>query len=228
MVKKSASTAITTGAMDVVAEGVGAEGMTSMCARYRHAPTPHERWTLIAQHRNAYPADMTPESIVQAGMAVLTSLGTLVGVASRKRRLRREIMDNLELIAELEKIAVLRDQTPVIGWLQGKVALDVAKLANVKLDTGKTPIPWGSVATAAILALSFGVWTYWINRDGFVWYSVFPGMVAFLTVISVLGMTTNRQRPPEQSSDHEASSDEPTDEPTGAADATDESLDETR
>jgi hypothetical protein len=56
--------------------------------------------------------------------------------------------------------------------MQGKVALDVAKLAGVPLGTPKTPIPKGSVAFAGILALGFSFWTYWIDRNGFVWYSV--------------------------------------------------------
>ncbi len=148
-----------------------------------------------------YPPDMTPESMVQAAVATITSLGTVAGVAGRRRRLRGEIKENLVLIGDLEKSEVLREHTPVVGWLQGKVMLDVAKLANVKLDTGKTPIAWGSVASTAILLVVFGGWTYWIDRDGYVWYSVFPGIVAFLMFIAILGLTTNRQKPPERTAE---------------------------
>jgi hypothetical protein len=40
-----------------------------------------------------------------------------------------------------------------------------------------------------------------IVRNGFVWYSVFPGIVAFLLFMSILGMTTNRDLPPEATGD---------------------------
>jgi hypothetical protein len=33
-----------------------------------------------------------------------------------------------------------------------------------------------------------GYWTFQINQDGFEWYSLFPGAVAALMAISLLGM----------------------------------------
>ena len=136
--------------------------------------------------------------MVQAGFAAITSMGTVAGVASRRRRLRAEIKENLALIGDLEKSEVLREHTPVVGWLQGKVLLDVARLANVTLETGKTPIPWGPVTFAAFSLVGFGGWTYWLDHDGFVWYFIFPATVAFLMFISMLGVATNRQKPPDQ------------------------------
>src|SRR5262245_38672772 len=106
---------------------------------------------------------------------------------SRRRRLRNEIRDNLSLLQELQKDEALRDHTTAAGWMQGKVALDVTKLAGVPLGTPKKPIAKGSVAFAGILALGFSFWTYWIDRNGFVWYSVFPGIAAFLFWVSIFG-----------------------------------------
>jgi hypothetical protein len=142
---------------------------------------------------------VSAESIVQTVTAVLAPLITLIGLASRRRRLRSEIRENLSLLQEIEKDEVLREHTPAPGWIQGKVALDVAKLAGVPLGTPKKPIPKGSVAFAGILTAGFSFWTYYIVRSGFVWYSVFPGIVAFLLSVSIFGMITNRDLPPEAS-----------------------------
>ena len=140
---------------------------------------------------------MDPQAIAQAVTAILVPLATLIGLASRRRRLRSEIRENLALLQEIEKDDVLSTHTPACGWIQGKVALDVAKLTGVSLGTPKKPIPKGSVVFATLLALGFSFWTYYIVRNGFIWYSVFPGIVAFLLFVSVLGMVTNRELPPE-------------------------------
>lgn len=142
---------------------------------------------------------MNPDTIAQTVAAVLAPLITLIGLASRHRRLRSAIRENLALLAELQKDEVLRDHTPACGWLQGKVAIDVAKLAGQPLGTPKKPIPKGSVAFAVILGAGFSFWTYYIVRNGFVWYSVFPGIAAFLMFVSVFGMVTDRELPPEAS-----------------------------
>ena len=42
----------------------------------------------------------------------------------------------------------------------------------------KRKIPVGSVVTCAVLGLPVAYLTYRIVRDGFVWYSVFPGIFA--------------------------------------------------
>ena len=119
---------------------------------------------------------------------------------SRRRRLRNEIRDNISLLQEIQKDEVLREHTPAAGWIQGKVALDVAKLAGVPLGTPKKPIEKGSVAFAGVLAIGFSLWTFYIDRNGFIWYSVFPGIAAFLFWISIFGMITNRDLPPDTSS----------------------------
>lgn len=144
---------------------------------------------------------MSPESITQTVIAVLAPLTTLVGLASRRRRLRAEIREDLSLLQELKKDEILVGHTPACGWLQGRIALDVARLTGVQLGTPKKPIPKGSVALALLLACGFSYLTYYIVRNGFVWYSVFPGIVASLLFISVFGMTTNRELPPEATGD---------------------------
>ncbi len=139
---------------------------------------------------------MNPLDIAKALVAVLTPLAALLGLTGRRRRLRAEIRADLALVSELEGSEALRS-TPVVQWLQGRIALDVARLAGVPLGTAKKPIPWSSVITEAILGTIFGGWTWLIDRDGFVWYSVFRGVVAGLMGVAILGAFSNRQVPPE-------------------------------
>ncbi|GGS01587.1 hypothetical protein GCM10010269_45610 [Streptomyces humidus] len=144
-----------------------------------------------------YAQHMNPEGIANAVVSVLAAAGTLAGVTSRTRRRRNEIRENLSLAEELQKNTILRDHTPAVAWLHGKIALDVAKLSGQPIGAPKKPIPKGSVVFATILLLAFGSWTYWLNRDGFVWYSLVTGALAASMAISILGMTTNREIPPD-------------------------------
>ncbi|NCD18865.1 MAG: hypothetical protein EOL89_02610 [Actinobacteria bacterium] len=139
------------------------------------------------------------EGIGQAVVAVLTPLAALLGVGSRRRRLRSEVKENIALLESIKKDEVLSAHTPAVGWLSGRIVLDVARLSGQTLGNPKKPIPWGSVVLAWVLALGFGAWTYWINRSGFIWYSVFPGTVAFLFATSGVGMFMNRQLPANES-----------------------------
>ncbi|MFE7213298.1 hypothetical protein ACFU93_25555 [Streptomyces sp. NPDC057611] len=139
---------------------------------------------------------MTPESIANAIAAVVTSLGTLVGIASRRRRWRNEIRENLSLVEELSNNPLLSNHTPAVAWLTGKIALDVAKLSGQPLGTPKKPISWSNVFFSSIFAIGFGCWTYVLNKEEFVWYSLFPGIVTGLMLLSLLGSFVNREIPP--------------------------------
>ncbi|WP_206501839.1 hypothetical protein [Streptomyces chrestomyceticus] len=139
---------------------------------------------------------MTPESIANAIAAVVTSLGTLVGFASRRRRWRSEIRENLNLIEEINNNSLLKEHTPAVAWLAGKIAVDVAKLSGHPLGTPKKPIPWSNVVFSSILMVGFGYWTYALNGEEFVWYSIFPGVVSGLMLISAFGSFVNREIPP--------------------------------
>lgn len=138
------------------------------------------------------------EAITKAILTVVIPLLTMIGFGSRRMRLRNEIRENLTLVDEIEKHEPLREHTPAVIWLQGRIALDVAKISGQNLGTPKAPIQKGSVAFAAVLAFAFGTWTYLLNSDGFIWYSVFPGIVAGLMLLSILGLVMNRELPPEK------------------------------
>jgi hypothetical protein len=142
---------------------------------------------------------MDLDQIVKTVSTVAVPVAALIGVGGRKRRLRNDIRENLALVEALEKDDVLRDHTPAASWLQGKIVVDVAKLSDRALGTPKKPVPKMSVGIAAVLALIFGYWTYRIDADGFVWYSIFPGVASALFLISIFGMFTNRENAPDQS-----------------------------
>jgi hypothetical protein len=115
-----------------------------------------------------------------------------VGYVGKPRR-RADIRDNMKLVTELAG-------HPDIGrgsWphqaLMNRIALDVGRLAGVSFKTRKTP--WSSVIVALLIGAPLGYWTYALDRDAFQWYSVFPGLVAVLMALTVLGMILS---PPEQ------------------------------
>jgi hypothetical protein len=138
------------------------------------------------------------EGITKTALTIGAPLATVVGIGSHKRRLRGEIRDNLALAEQIAESQALSSLGLAAGWLHGRIALDIARLTDQKLGENKKPVPWGSVFVAATLAIVFGFWTYWLNRDTFVWYSTFPGCVAALFAIAVAGMFLNRDQSPEE------------------------------
>ncbi|TCC43501.1 hypothetical protein [Kribbella sindirgiensis] len=139
---------------------------------------------------------MDLEALAKAAVAVLVPVGTLIGVGSRRSRLRHEIRENLTLVKELEQDDVIREHSLATAWLQGKITVDVAKLAGRSLGTPKKPIPWGSIVVTGLIGAAFGLWTWYLARDGFVWYVTFPGVASALMLISIMGQLTGRELPP--------------------------------
>lgn len=134
-------------------------------------------------------------TLLKAAAAVITPLLALIGIAGRRKRLRSEIRDDLVLLEELRKEELLVQHSPVVAWMAGKIALDTARLTRQPLGPKKKPIAWASVILAAVFGIAAALWTWYLDRDGFQWYSVFPGTLAALLGISIIGMTANRQLP---------------------------------
>ena len=130
----------------------------------------------------------------------MTPLITLITYFSQNKRRRAEIRENLALLQELEQDELLKEHSPAALWLRGKITLDVAKLAGVPLGTQKKPVPKGSVAFCLLAFAGLSYWTYYINRNSFVWYSVISGVFAFLFAVSAWGMFLNREIPPSEES----------------------------
>jgi hypothetical protein len=141
---------------------------------------------------------MDLEAIAKALVTFGAPLAALITVGGRRRRLRNDIKENLALIEEVEKHDSLREHTLASGWLQGRIALDIAKLTGHDFDASKKPIPSGPVVSAFVITVAFAFWTYFINRDAFQWYSVFPGIVSGLSALAFIGAFMNREIPPEE------------------------------
>jgi hypothetical protein len=139
------------------------------------------------------------EAAAKVVTTVVVPVLTLITLGGRRKRLRNEIKENLALVSEIEKHKVINEHTLAPGWLQGRITLDIARLSGINLRTPKRPVPKGTVVFVSIMVLIFGGWTYLLDVDDFVWYSIFPGAVAALLLFSVFGMFLNRQIPPEES-----------------------------
>lgn len=135
---------------------------------------------------------MDVEGLVKAGLAVVLPILTAVGIGSRRSRLRNEIRENLALVEEVQRHALLNNHTLSSAWLQGRIATDIARLTGQTGGKRKKPVQKSSAVVALVLALAFGYWTWSIDREGFVWYSVFPGTVSALMAISFWGHFVNR------------------------------------
>ncbi|MFL5818262.1 MAG: hypothetical protein ACJ76L_11770 [Conexibacter sp.] len=125
------------------------------------------------------------ETLVRAASDFLAAILARVGVVGRPRR-RAAIRQDLELLRDLEATPELGRDTWAHQVLIGHIALEVAKYSGVELPRRR--IPWGSVIFAALIGGPLGYLTYSINDDGFRWYSLFPGLIAGLMAIAILGM----------------------------------------
>lgn len=139
-----------------------------------------------------------PQSIANAVTTIVTPLLAVMAIGGRRTRLRKEIRENLALIDEIETKPALNELAMGSAWMKGRVVVDLARLAGHELGTRKKPIEWGSVTLAAVLGMGFSLWTYFLNDDGFVWYSIFPGTVAALMFVAFAGMFMNRELPPDE------------------------------
>ena len=139
---------------------------------------------------------MNWDAVAKGAAALATPVATIVGFLSRRRRLRAEVRDNLALLKEIAQVPAVYEHTPSANWLQGRIAIDVARLTGQEVGARKKPVPWGPFIFSLVLAGVFGGWVYVIDRGQFHWYSVFPGTLAFLFGVAALGLVTNRQLPP--------------------------------
>lgn len=138
------------------------------------------------------------KALVTVLVPLVTLVGTLVGIGNRRNRLRKEVAENLELLSAVEKDGQLSALALPSAWLRSRVTTDVARLTGTSLGREKKPLPVGGMIFAGLFALGFGFWTWWLVKDGFVWYSVFPGCLSFLSALSFWGQTLNREIDPNE------------------------------
>lgn len=125
------------------------------------------------------------ETLVRSIADFFAAVLGLMGFVGKPRR-RAGIRDDLALLTELSDHADFGRGSWPHQALMNRVALDVARLAGVPVKNRKRP--WPSVVLALLIGGPLGYWTYTLNDDGFVWYSLFPGVVAAMMLISILGM----------------------------------------
>jgi hypothetical protein len=148
---------------------------------------------------------VNPNAVVAVISGISASLINLLTFFNRRKHLRNEIRENLALMQELEKDEVLSQTGVTAMWLRERIIIDVAKISGHKLAL-KKPVPVGSVIFALMACGALSYWTYYLNRNSFNWYSLIPGIAAWLFALSIYGMFTNRETPPpEDSSTAEAS-----------------------
>jgi hypothetical protein len=158
---------------------------------------------------------VNPNLIAKAVAVVMAPLISLVTFFSKTRRLRNEIRENLSLIQELDKDAILQEHSPAAMWLRGKVTIDVAKLTGQSLGNDKKPVPKTSVILGSICCIGLSYWTYYLNRNTFNWYSIITGVFAFLSSMLVYGSFLDREIiPPEDRVETSESADNSDDDPT--------------
>jgi hypothetical protein len=137
--------------------------------------------------------EMLVKSIAEFFGAVLGMLG-FVG----KPRRRLGIRDDLGLLNELADHPDFGRGSWPHQALMNRVALDVARLAGVPLQQQRAPL--SSFILPVLIGVPLGYWAFKLNQHGFQWYSLFPGVVAGLMAISILGMllpTTDESGPEE-------------------------------
>lgn len=138
------------------------------------------------------------KALVSVLVPLVTLVGTVVGIGNRRNRLRKEVSENLDLLTAVEKDGQLSSLALPSAWLRSRVTTDVARLTGTSLGREKKPLPVGGMIFAALFAVGFGFWTWWLVKDGFVWYSVFPGCLSFLSLLSFWGQTLNREIDPNE------------------------------
>jgi hypothetical protein len=124
------------------------------------------------------------EALVNAISEFLAALFARFGYVGRPRR-RTNLRDEIKLLEEIRASPAFGPDTDSARFLTNHIANEVARYAGV---LKKRKIPWSSVILAAIIGLPFTYWTYTMVRDGFVWYAVFPGLVAGFFLVGGLGV----------------------------------------
>jgi hypothetical protein len=135
------------------------------------------------------------EALVNAISEFLAAIFARFGYVGRTRH-RANIRDDLELLEQLRDSPAFGAESGAAQVLSEHINGQVARYSRVEQ---KQKIQWGSVAAAAIIGIPLGYWTYKLNQDGFLWWSLFPGTLSGLMLIAALGLLFNRDAPSDES-----------------------------
>lgn len=136
------------------------------------------------------------EKLLQAATDFLAAVLGTVGLMGRPRR-RAGIVADLDLLDRIRDSDAFGASSRAHVFLVSHIELEVAKLAKAEL-TRKKKIPWGSIMFALIIGAPLAYLTYKLDQADFRWYSVFPGAIAGLMFVAVLGMVFDREDMPRE------------------------------
>jgi len=114
----------------------------------------------------------------------LAALFARFGYVGRPRR-RDNLREELALLEEIRESPAFGVDSESARFLTDHIANEVARYSGV---LKKRKIPWGTVALSAVIGLPASYWTYTMVRDGFVWYAIFPGLIAGFFVVGGLAI----------------------------------------
>src|SRR5688572_8126931 len=130
------------------------------------------------------------EGLIKAVADVFAALLSTIGFVGRPRR-RAHIRDEMQLVTELAEHPDFGRGSWPHQALMNRVALDVARLAGVRISGRK--FPWSTAFWTLVIGGLFGYWTFKLNQDHFQWRSLVPGVVAALMAVSLFGMIVGPQ-----------------------------------
>lgn len=144
------------------------------------------------------------EALVNAVSEFLAAIFARFGYVGRPRR-RANIRDDLGLLDQIRDSPDFGADSRARRFLADHITAEVARYSGVDLKR-KRKIPWGTVAVAMILGLPLTYLTYKLNQQGFSWFSLLPGAVAFFFVIGGLAVLFTGDDSEQQSDDPESTS----------------------
>jgi len=124
------------------------------------------------------------EALVSSISEFLAAIIARFGYVGRPRR-RTNIRDELKLLDEIRSSQAFGVESESAHHLSSHISNEIARYSGV---VRKRKVPWGTVIISAIIGLPALYLTFTLVQDGFVWYSIFPGLVAAFFVIGGLGV----------------------------------------
>jgi hypothetical protein len=137
-------------------------------------------------------------TLVSAVADALAALLRAVGVVGTPRR-REGIHKDLQLLKELEAQPAFEHGSRAHSLLTGRINREIEFLCGQKGTKRKAN--WGASALSTVIWASFGYLTWRLDRDGFVWYSIFPLIVAGLFLVASIGLLRELEEGSEQTED---------------------------
>jgi hypothetical protein len=127
------------------------------------------------------------EAIVNAISELLAAILGRFGHVGRARG-RADIRQDLDLLGQLRESPEFGSESQASGYLVSHITSEVARYSGHEPARKK---PWGSIALALFIGLPLAYLAYSLSSDGFDWFSLLPGIVAFLMLVAAIQLFTD-------------------------------------